>query len=268
MPSFRDNQARKDYVKRTGKTAKVTKTVRVRPMRDVQKAQVMSLVKTAIARKMENKSVGNNVELGILHNSGIGSADCYPIIPQILPNTAGLSYQREGDRISPKSLSVKGLISWNSEAQLQKDIYVRILILSQKNIKVGSQVASLAVDTANLLKPNSPAIPLTSYAGFTEQVNYPVNKDLFRVYMDKTIKLTGNKSGTAVESIQRQSARWSYRFKSMPTAFTFDEGNGNWVNNFAPFIAVGYSYCDGTAPDTISTLLLSNTFSMLTFEDA
>lgn len=237
-------------------------------MKDVQKAQVMSLVKTAIARKAENKSIGNNVELGILHNSPIGSADCYPIIPQIAPNTTGASYQRIGDRITPKSLTVKGLLSWNSEAQLQKDIYVRILILAQKNVKTGAQVLAGAVDAGNLLKPNSPAIPLNTFGGLAENLHYPVNTDLFRVYMDKTVKLTGNKAGTAVESIQRQSTKWSYRFKSMPTALTFDDGNGNWVNNFAPFVAIGYAYPDGTGPDTVNTLLISHTFSMLSFEDS
>lgn len=260
---------RVDYRKLAGlstRTMKVTRKVRVKKLAPSTQGAVTQIVKQQIARNSENKMIGNNVELDILHNSPIGSADCYPLIPTI---SKGInSYNRIGDRLKPKGLSVKGLVSWQSESALQKDIYVRVMILSQKNIKTGSQVSSAAVDTANLLRPNSPAIPLSAFAGNTAQLNYPVNTDLFRVYMDKTIKLTGNKAGTAVESLTRQSQRWSYRMKSFPVALTFDDGNGDWVNNFAPFLAIGYAYCDGTAPDSITTRLYSSTFSALTFEDA
>lgn len=241
-------------------------------MKDTQKVQVTQLVKRMIARNEENKSIGNNVELDVFHNSAISAADCEPLIPPIAIDSAGvsgLSYQRIGDRIKPKSLTVKGIVCMGSDYLIQKDMYVRILILAQKNVKTGSAVLAGAVDASHLLKPNSPAIPSNNFGGFTAQLNYPVNRDLFRVYMDKTVKLTGLKSDTSGDSIQRQSVRWSYRFKQLPSALTFDKGNGDWVNNFAPFVAIGYAYPDGTGPDSPTpTRLVSNVFSLLTYEDA
>lgn len=260
---------RQDYRKLAGlrptKTMKVTRQVRVKSLAPSTQAAVTQVVKRQIAKAQENKMIGNNVELDVLHNSGISSADCYPLVPEIKQGTE--SYNRIGDRLKPKTLSVKGLVSWQSEQKLQKDIYVRILILSQKNVKTGAQVAAAAVDAAHLLRPNNPAIPSGSFQGNTAQLNYPVNTDLFRIYMDKIVKLTAC-AATGIEAMPRQSQRWSYRFKSLPASLIFDDGNGDWVNNFAPFIAVGYAYCDGTAPDSVTTRLYSSTFSGLTYEDA
>lgn len=209
--------------------------------------------------------IGNNVELDVLHNSPIGALDCIPLVPTIAMGTE--SYNRIGDRLKPKALNVKGVVSLTPDTAIQKDIYVRICILSQKNVKTGSQVLASAVDTQHLLKPNNPAIPNQAFTGDTARINYPLNTDLFRVYMDKTIKLTFSAS-TGVESMHRQSQRWSYRFKSLPAALTFDDGNGDWANNFAPFLAIGYAFCDGTAPDIVTTRLYSSCFAQLVFEDA
>lgn len=232
-----------------------------------KKKVLVSMVKRVISQGRENRAIGNQVEKVVLHNSPIGSADCYPIIPDIVKGDD--SFQRQGDRITPKSLRVKGLISFSQLLAYgaQKDVYVRVMILSQKNIKTGLQIAAGAVDSAHLLRPNLPLAPQVAYDGTTSVAQYPINTDLFRVYMDKTIKLTGT-ALSAIEQISRFSARWSYTFKQLPASLTFDEGNGDMPNNFAPFVCVGYSFCDGSPPETATTRILSDTFSLLTYEDA
>jgi len=224
------------------------------------------LVKQILAKKAENKVIGNNIEVAVQHNSGIAPADCLPIVPQI--TNGDDSFQRLGDRISPKSLRVKGVLSIApaDALGLQKDIYARVMILSQKNVKTGAAVTAGGVDTSHLLRPNLPALPQTNFGGGTYDLNYPINTDLFRVYMDKVVKLTGC-AAEGVEQLTRYSTRWSYTFKELPASFTYDDGNGDWANNFAPFIAIGYAYCDGTAPDVATTRLVSHVFSSLTYED-
>lgn len=260
---------RRDYRQLAGlrptKTMKITRKVRVKSLAPTTQAAVTQVVKRQIARNQENKTIGNNVELDVTHNSSISAADCQPLVPTISLGTQ--SYNRIGDRIKPKSLVVKGVVSLTPDSAIQKDIYVRILILAQKNVKTGAEVLAGAIDATHLLKPNSPAIPNQSYTGDTPRINYPLNTDLFRVYMDKTIKLTFSAS-TGVESMHRQSQRWSYRFKSLPANLTFDDGNLDWPNNFAPFLAVGYAFSDGTAPDIVTRRVISNCFSTLTWEDA
>jgi len=234
------------------------------------KEAVTQIVKTQIARNAENKQVGWEVESDVQHNSGIGAADCVPVVQQI---TQGVTaYQRLGDRVKPKSLRLKGVISWNSDdCNTTQNIYARILILSQKNIKTGAAVAGGGVDTARLLKPSIAATPEIPFSGNTMDLNTPVNTELFRVYMDKTVKLTASLvTGGGREAMPLYSARWSKLFKStnLPASFTYDAGNGDWANNFAPFMAIGYAYSDGSTPDTVTTKLISNVLAVLDYEDA
>jgi len=245
---------------------KITKTIPVRPMKSTTKAQVLTEVRRMIARQSENKMIGWNVEANVQHNSAIGAADCEPLVQQISAGTS--AQQRIGDRVKPKSLKVHGVVSFNADdCTTSQNIYCRVVILAQKNIKVGSDVLGGSVDTARLLRPALAGGDQTAFSGTTMDLNYPINKDLFHVYMDKVVRFKQTKSLTQDAWVDN-SHRWSYTFKSLPSSFTFDEGNGNWPNNFAPFIAVGYAYSDGTAPDTTSTRLKTNIYSALTFEDA
>lgn len=225
-------------------------------------------VKRAIARDTENKQIGWAVELDTQHNSGITSADCYPLVQQISQGTTAQS--RLGDRVKPKSLKVRGVLSFNpDDCTTSQNIYARVVILAQKNIKVGSSVAGGGVDANRLLKPSLVATPESQFAGNTMDLNTPINTELFRVYMDKTIKLTTSVvSGGGREAMPLYSARWSKIIKQLPASFTYDMGNGDWANNFAPFVAVGYAYSDSTAPDTITTKLVHNVLSVLDYEDA
>lgn len=265
---------RRNLGPRTQKTQKVkiTKTVKVKPMKEQTKAGVLAVVRRMLARNMENKVIGYNPELGVSHNSAISGSDCRPLIPQILPidSAAGsTSTQRMGDRISPKSLTVKGFVSFKPDTLTNTSpVYVRVLILAQKSIKVGSQVLANAVDTSRLLRPAiGPGNQEVQFTGQPTNLLSPINRDLFHVYFDRLIKLAPQAS-TGVEQQPMYNARYSYKFKKLPAALTFDEGNGNWANNFAPFVAVGYGYVDGNVPDVINVRLIHTCFSQLQFEDA
>lgn len=251
-------------------TKKPRKTVRAMVPVETLKTKVQAEVKKAIARAAENKQVGWVTENSVDHNSPIGPADCVPLVQQI--TTGASAQQRIGDRITPKRLKVSGVISWSpTDCNTQQNIYVRILLLSQKNIKTGTVVASSGVDTSRLLKTSIATLPESAFGGNTIDLCSPVNTELFRVYMDKTIKLTvSNRENGGVEAMPLYSARWSKTFKKskLPASFTYDDGNGDWPNNFAPFLAIGYAYSDGTAPDTVTTKLVSNVLTILDYEDA
>lgn len=232
------------------------------------KSAVTKIVKAQIAREAENKQIGWAVELDTQHNSAISSADCYPLVQQI---SQGITAQsRVGDRLKPKSLKVRGVLSFNADdCNISQNIYARVVILAQKNIKVGSAVSGGGVDANRLLKPSLVGTPETQFAGNTMDLNTPINTELFRVYMDKTIKFAVSVvTGGGREAMPLYSARWSKTFKQLPASFTYDQGNGDWANNFAPFVAVGYAYSDGTAPDTVTTKLIHNVLSVLDYEDA
>jgi len=250
-------------------TVQITKKVRVRPMKDTQKAQTLQLVKRMISKDAENKSVGYVAEQSILHNSPITSADCEPLVSPIEQGVD--QFQRIGDKIKPKSLAVRGTLALNGSSltggYTNVPLQVRVLILSQKDIKVGSQILAGGVDTAHLLEPNLPGVNETDFSGTTVNALLPVNKDLFRVYMDKTFTLCGPQpEGT--EAVNRFCVNWSYRFKKLPASLTWDNGNGDYCNNFAPFVAIGYSFPDGSSPDNLVRRLVSTVYSRLDYEDA
>lgn len=230
---------------------------------------VAAVAKRVISRQAEDKVCGVNPESDVLHNSPIGSADCEPVIMEIPQGVD--SNKRVGDRITPKQLKVHGVVAISPDAApyaTPKDLYVRVMILAQKDIKAGAEVLSGGVDTGALLRSGfggtGDAEPFT---GDTGNLLIPVNTNLFRVYYDKQFKL--DSSNLAAGTSAPISAKWSYTFtkKNLPASLYFDEGNGDWPNNFAPFLAIGYAYADGTAPDTVGTRIISNCYSQLRFED-
>lgn len=242
-------------------------------MSDSTKAGVMSVVRRLLSKKAENHLVGTQVEANVLHNSAIGPADCQPLIPEIAPmnDAAGNTSQlRVGDRITPKVLKVKGLLSLNFGATppvSRADIYARVIIATQKDVKTGAQIGAGAVDTGTLLRPGFGATAdQVPFNGHPQELMYDINRDKFHVYYDKVIKLT-QVAETSVEANPRFSAMWKYNFKKLPSTLTYDESNGDWCNNFAPFVCIGYAYSDGSAADVVGTKLISNIYSQFQFED-
>jgi len=224
---------------------------------------VIGLMRKMLNQNTENKEVGWRIQPNVSHNSGITNADLVPIVPEIASGTDGSS--RLGDRVKPTSLVVKGVVSVDENPDI-RPFYVRIIMASQKDVKVGSAVGT-STDPAHLLRTAIPGASEIAFQGNREELNYYVNDNKFRVYYDKQFLVTPS----TVASGQPQKGsqfKFSKTFKSLPAHFSFDEGNGNWVNNFAPFFAIGYAYADGGAPDTVTTRISCEAYARLSYEDA
>lgn len=225
----------------------------------------MKLVRNIIDKNVENKEIGFIVEQ-TSHNSAITSADCYPIVQNIAEGTDAQS--RLGDKIKPKRLVVTGTVALDPQYQPDtKPMYVRIIIASQKDIKVSTSVSAGNVDAAHLLHPGLAGVPEIGFNGTRAFLSYPVNTNKFKVYMDKTFLLapTAAASGFPLTNAQ---FRFKKVLKSLPAHLTYDQGNGDYANNFAPFLALGYAYPDGTAADVAATRVTTSIMSKLSFEDA
>lgn len=209
------------------------------------------------------------MEIQVSHNSAIGQSDLVPVLPQIGSGTDGST--RLGDRIKPKSLVVQGYIATKSEVADNKALLVRVLLLSQKDVKVSSQVG-VSTDPAHLLRTAIPASSEIPFNGNRNELLYRVNDNKFRVYMDKTFLLAPAMPATSADAAGNANVKsvikFKYAFKDLPAHFTFDEGNGDYVNNFAPFLAIGYAYADTTGPDTVDTRIIADVYSRLAYEDA
>lgn len=255
------------YRRKYGGRRRVAKKKTASKLSKPMQRAMTQVAKKVISRRAEDKVCGSPVETDVLHNSAIGSSDCEPVIMQIPQGTD--SNHRLGDRVTPKTLKVNGVVAINPEItgfSKAKDIYVRVLILQQKDLKSGAEVLTGGVDAGALLRAGYGGTgDAVQFTGTTTNLLMPVNTNLFRVYMDKQFKLDCWPEGGQGQ----YSRKWSYTFdkKHLPASFTFDEGNGDWPNNFAPFVAIGYGYADGTTPDTINTDVVSHVWSQLAFED-
>lgn len=234
-------------------------------MKDQQKAQVMKLMRSMINKEIENKEVAWRVDDN-LHNSAIQATECYSIIKDIPEGLDGES--RVGDRIKPKSLKVWGDVcinpGYNPDTRV---MYVRVIMASQKNTKQSAPGAVAGIDTAHLLRPAIAGASETNFDGSLTNLRYPVNTNKFRVYHDKIYKLIPTSTASGFPLLQAQFSLKKV-FKQLPATLTFDEGAGDYPNNFAPFLAVGYCYADGGVPDTLNQRIQTKFWSQLTYEDA
>ena len=220
------------------------RAVRRRPRvsRPMVTTRLGKLVRRIVNRGVEVKHVGQNV-VNAAFNSSIGAAsECYPILPAVTEGTDG--HQRIGDRISPKYLIVKGKIHYDDSvtgAGGNAGVYigpstVRMLLLSQKNIKISSDVSSRA-DVEHLLKDNIGTDLARAYTGTQFDNLAPINKDLFTVHMDRKFKLKGQMTkelGNSNTVTFADTQRTLYFVKKIrcPKNLYFDDGNGNTPNNF------------------------------------
>lgn len=219
-----------------------------------------------INKDTENKRRGFLVEDGVTHNSAISDADVVPLLGSIPQGTTSLT--RLGDRVKPKSLTVRGIIGLNPEYNPDNlPLLVSVYILQCKDKKTNTLVAAGA-GMAYLLRPNIGGTEQVPFNGNTIESTYPVNDDKFKVLFQKKYRLA---PGTiAMGPREFDHIRFSKTIKSsqMPASLTWDEGTGDDCNNFAPFLVIGYSYVDGRAPDTVGRRLITHISSEFNFEDA
>lgn len=236
---------------------------------------VTKVVKRVLARTDEVKLVGQQV-IDSAFNSSVSSAgECYPILPAVGEGTAG--NQRVGNKIKPRYLIVKGHLQYDHAFQgnFAPPSTVRVMILTQKNIKVSSDVQSRA-DVAHLLKDNIGTDVGRPYSGSIFDNLAPINKEVFNVLMDRKFKMLpqlytglGNSTDTNTKTLSGTQRTYTFYKKiKCPATLVFDDVNSPNANNFAPFVCMGAVTDDGSGPFSLSTPYHLTVQSELYFTDA
>jgi len=231
--------------------------------------EVTKIVNRVLDRKIEDKQIHWRLDLLTPHNSPIaGAGDVIPIVQQI-PVGPGIE-SRLGDRITPKYLRVSGVVSLNPGSSISsyEPLLVRVLAFRQNDVTVGSATAS--VDTGNLIRDTAGGTGSRQFSGNTQDLLMPLNGDKFKSIFDKQYMLCpqDTNAGTAGNlQMPHQFRKYSFKVK-LPKQFKYDPANGNWANNFAPFMSIGYAYPDGRPADLVGTAVVNTAVAHFVYEDA
>lgn len=230
-------------------------------------------VKRVVLKAQETKYVSTRYDT--LHNSSISAADATAICPAIAQGTD--DFQRIGDKVRGTYLILKGKVQYDT-AYLESNgttfippVTLRMLILSQKNIRSNDQIANWSY--AALLKDNVGVGVGRQYQGGPWDNLAPINKDLFKVHMDKKIKLNWVHPVNVTTTVDQGATgndRTRYFTCKIPVKknLYFDSSVGGFPDNFAPFFVMGGVCDDGSAPYSTGTPYRVSWLSTLYFKDA
>lgn len=233
------------------------------------------VVKRVLNRNNETKYV--SAKYDTTHNSGIGSSDPFALCPTVSQGTD--DYQRIGDKIKAKYLIIKGKVQWDqsylmsNETTFLPPVTIRALILSQRNIRTNIDIPS-QVQVGYLLKDNVGTGTARQYTGGAWDNLAPINKELFKVHMDKKMKLNWVKpaivsgSGTTETAAGTDHTKYFYCKIKLNKQLRFDDAYSNAPVDFAPFFALGAVNDDGEAAYTTGTPFHVSMLSTLYFSDA
>lgn len=243
---------------------------RPRMARTTNTKAIRTIVKKEIGKRVENKWVG--AQYNYAFNSRIsGASECYPLMPAIARGPD--SNMRIGQRVSGKYLYVKGFVQWDTNSIDQQGFFppatARLMILSQKNLKVSTDIPT-RVDVAHLLKDNVGTGAARPYLGGIFDNLAPINKDLFVVHLDKKIRFKSIRLDTQnVDEYAGTQPTHYFRCRiKLPSQMTFDDGNLDYPNDFAPFVCFGAVYDDNQAAANVTTPWRMAVQSVAYYEDA
>lgn len=191
------------------------------------------------------------------------AGDIKRLIPQIAAGTA--DNQRIGERISPKSLVVRGAVAINValQSELPNNLYCVMYVLQHVTYKSYASVFA-SNDFTQLL--NTGENSTVAFEGKQIQKDLPVDKAYYRLLKKKVIPLrragidntTGSNSYVvSMANSHRYHANFSLNLsKQLPKVLKFPEGNATNPNdptNSSIFLCCGY-YAMNDSSNTIIPL--------------
>ena len=200
-------------------------------------------------------------------------SELYPLLPPLLNGVS--SYQRVGDRIRPKRLTVDVILSANGGLTSSQLNMVRLFLISDKSYGNWDDVRTNTPITTELLNSGSGT---QGFTGIPASLMMPVNAEKYKVYHDKVIQVragsgqtpNGTNAYVGTQTFVGTQQAWKLRFTiPTPAVLKYSGFNADYPSNFAPFICLGYIQPDGNAsPDNLITRVQMLYRSHLWFEDA
>lgn len=275
---------RKIYTKRTRKNRGVTASNGPIPTQwqpaPNKIGPLVKFIKKVVGTETETKQAFIQTGQSLLKfNSGINSqADMIQILPNIGQGVG--ENQRIGNQIRAKKLTVKGFIKLDvndvADSSTLPNVIVRMMIVTMKTAPSFTDAQGQWGKIGTLLKKGGTT---SAFEGYLQDIYAPINTDVFTVHADKRFYLTQsylNAQGASVPStyvaqdITKTVKFFNINVKCKNRLLKFDEDVQGDVgpSNFGPFLVLGYSYLDGSAPDSVSTKVGLNIDTIFNYEDA
>lgn len=267
--------------KGTGKAKRVrSRLARKKARRAAPRPSLVRTIKQVVNSLSETKqayySSGNTLTM---FNSGI---DAVGDLQQLVPNMSNGTEdnQRIGQQVRAKSLNIRGYIKLNvndvNDSTRLPNVIVRMMVVSMKTAPNFNEAQAQAPKVATLLKKGGTT---TTFSGILSDINAPINTDVFTVHHDRKFYLNQsyvNATGVSPPStVLSQDIKNTVKFfnltvkcKNKVLKYDEDVSSDLLPTNFAPFLLLGYSYLDGSTPDTLSTNVGLQYISTLNYEDA
>lgn len=269
-------KAKRTYKKRQPKTVVKVTQPPPKPSMALKKT-----IRSVINKQAENKQAYTTQSTApalLKFNSGIDSVgDLIQILPNI--SKGDDENQRNGNQIRAKSFNIKGFLKLdvNDVADSTKlpNVVARLMVVSMKVAPSFQDAQSLSTKIGTLLKKGGTT---STFAGNLQDLYAPINTDVFTVHYDKKfylkqdyVNVAGSSapSTTIAQDISKTVKFFNINIKCKNKLLRYDEDVGSDVlpGNFGPFLLLGYSYLDGSAPDVVDTKLGLCFDSVLNYTD-
>lgn len=264
-----------------GKAAFKKATKKSRLSKPAKQATV-ALVKSVLSRELETKFRSQAPVNISAFNSEITNADMISLVPRIVqtqPNDPGNSYERNGQKITPRKLNCKAYVSLTPNLTRSTNIVVCWWVLTHKSLKHFPDLAGNTDISTKLFKTGD----LNETWGFSGNVldsTFPVNTQEYTV-LKKGKFLLGKNTGVIQDSTTsgnqpvygNQIGRMLDFDIKCPKKFLYDPDSNTprtvyYPNNFAPFIVFGYYHQDQTGRDLANQDISVTLRQSLWYDDA
>lgn len=238
-----------------------------------------SVAQSVINRELETKYCTDQ-RLNVAFNSIIGAynLEAYPALPPCPVSTGAMqTFARIGNEISPTSLKLHltvGLNSVNRSNAFRVDVYV----MTRKDTKILSPNGILNRTDVPQMFNTGFGGGVTGYTGYPTIPQLRYNFNEFTIVSHKMFTLIGNvglPNGDTTAGNAPNLLPGAVKYLNInipcPKTLKYPElvaTTNIYPNNFAPFLVIGYSKIDGTAPDTANQSIVASWTCAMTYKDA
>lgn len=222
------------------------------------KLATVGQVKRMISKRMENKLAGQVLTVPttpFINTPGV----FLPLLPSIAQGDT--DNQREGNKVFPRRLRVAITVAYlrSPSTPIQSNsILYRILAVSDKKFN-HIPIALNQTDASHLLDSGTGE---HAYLARIEDYLAPVNSECYKVHKDIRGKIS---FGT--DEVNMYNTYTHVFTINCPKVLSYND-NQTFPTNFAPMLAVGYSFADGTIPTDQFNPMNVTLQTTLYYEDA